>query len=174
MVKSLYSDKMIYRAAEVAWTRGVGGRLSCVEGLEGLWPAVVQRCEEPDCNSRVWAKRDHFVGSSREELGSKLKSHEVFEQKSYKLMEAEEGTGWVQKKTKGGEASKKVPVCCEDEVTKLRWQDFWWTFSLTPRPSAKLALHMPVTGQHYSWTLLLLFQNMMLIQAVILQVGNRN
>lgn len=148
---------MIYGAAEVAWTRGAGGRLSCIEGSEGLLPAAAQRCEEQDCNSRVCAKRHHFVQSSRGELGSKRKICEVFEQRSY-----------MQKKTTGREGRKKVHVRCEDEVTKLRRLDFWWTFSLSPWPTAKLALHMPVTGQDYRWTLLLVFQNVVLIQAGIL------
>ena len=59
----VYSDTMIYTVAEIAWTRGVGWRLSCVERLEGRWPAVVQRCEEQDWDSGVWAKRHCFVGS---------------------------------------------------------------------------------------------------------------
>lgn len=36
MVKTLYLDKMIYVAADIVWTRGAGGWLSCAEGWEGL------------------------------------------------------------------------------------------------------------------------------------------
>lgn len=158
MVKSLYLGKMMYRAAEVAWTRGAGGRLSCIEGSEGLWPATVQRCEEQDCNSRVWAKRHTILCNLQEE--NLVAKGKVVEYLSRAVTRKKRQT--VEK------VEKKVHVCCEDEVTKLRRLDFWWTFSLSPWPTAKLALHVPVTGQDYRWTLLLLFQNVVLIQAGIL------
>lgn len=76
------------------------------EGWEGFWPAFGQRYKEQNCNSRVSAKRHHFVGSSWGKLGSKGRSHENTGVEELQAHRNLTGTGWVQKSTKGREARR--------------------------------------------------------------------
>lgn len=93
MVKTLYLDKMIYVAADIVWTRGAGGWLSCAEGWEGLWPANGQSKTVESCRSKTvtagFLPEDTILwGLQVESLAAKEKVVKIFMCKSYMLIAA--------------------------------------------------------------------------------------